>query len=777
MFKQVFRAILKYRFSSAMTICSLTIAFLGIVILSFYISFEKSFDRYHEDAENIYMFKDETFGFCAPSGIAKVVVNEFPEIEALSLTCTMTQPLSTESLAAQGVSFLSTITYCDDKFFDIFSVRIIAGQKSDLSNVVGNIMLTETLAKKLFKNENPIGKTILAEPHIWTVVGIIEDFPKNSILAKGDALVSLNTTENAIMEGILDNWQMWMFSGYVKLADNASAQAVSEKIMASETIIAKMEEAMGKKQNISLFPLVEHHLYEQGKFNYISIFILLIFVLLIMGSVNFINFSMSQAPLRSKSLAVMRVLGANKNSTKINFIAESIILSLIAMLFALILHAILSKSIESTFGISGIAMGERYGFLPLFLLGAAFIGAITALFPSIVITSIPVEMALKGAHRYKPKGFDVRNTLLCIQFMAAMTLTVSAIIMEKQLKYWQNYDMGFNREEIVYLEISKNHYLRGDAFAQELLSNKKIKDYTFTDALPGHVFCQWGTWIEDVQVVAKAWAGDSRFLNFMGIEVIDGNKFPETISENEALFLLNEKAISDYKLEAPIGKLINSMHAKNQIIGTVKDFNFNSLKDPVSPLIIWTTKDLTDSGMSQYFMMLKVSMDEDIQQTFDFIKKTALKFDPKRPTDVEFLDESINRLYADERKAARFVEAIALWCLLLGLIGLLGMVIFVCRNRVKEVGIRKVNGATVLEMILLINRDFIRVISISFIVAIPIAYFVMDKWLESFPYKTDLSWWIFMVAGLAIAFVSIATVCYQSYKAANQNPIKALRYE
>jgi putative ABC transport system permease protein len=360
--------------------------------------------------------------------------------------------------------------------------------------------------------------------------------------------------------------------------------------------------------------------------------------------------------------------------------------------------------------------------------------------------------------------------LITIQFVFTIALLASAFIIEKQLNFWQNFDLGINKEHVVYLNttnVLRDHH---QALADELLKNKDIVDYTYAQFIPGKLGMGWGREVEGQLIQLKCWPVDDRFLDFFGIKIAEGGNFAKGSQADINTFILNKKAVEEFGWKNPLERQIPGFDFTGQVIGVAENINFSSLKEDIVPMQFWKT----DTRKNNLILRLKPG---NYTQTMAFIQNTANKFDPKNQFEVKFLDDTLNDLYVKETHIAHFIEFVALWCILLAVTGLLGLIIFICRDRIKEIGIRKVNGATISEIVTMLNRDIVRWVLVAFVIATPIAYYTMRKWLENFAYKTELSWWIFALAGLLALGIALLTVSWQSWKAATRNPVEALRYE
>lgn len=771
-FKQLIKTIFKYRLSSALTLVSLVVAFLGIIVLSLYVSYEKSFDGFHENRDDIYLLSFNTeAGGLLPVPLAELIMNEIPEVEKSVVMNQWWNNLlyTPNKTSKEGIK--PNIINPSTDFFTMFDFPLVVGDAVTVLTEPNSIVISETLAKKLFETTDIIGKTLIAGGTTLTVSGVCKDIPKNSSF-NNDAFVSLITEGNS-------DWSEWSFSVFLQLKKGTDKVAVESKIEKIEMISKFMEQLSQRNSNekvvIELLPLERLHYNSKG-YHFISvnkrildILSLLIVVLIVMGAVNFINFSTSQAPLRAKSLSVQQILGEKRWKAKLQIVGEAVILSLIALVASLIIHRLSFVHLENLFQIEGLSFEGREFFYVGFALFALLFGIIAALYPSRYITSAPISQAVKGKMFFSGKGRNFRSVLITTQFVFTIALIVASLTIEKQLHFWNNFDIGIDKENVLYLNTTTAIMQRPQSFANELMKNPQITDYTYSQFIPGQVGMGWGREVEGQQVQLKAWPVDDRFLEFFGVKMAQGRKFRQGEADLNN-FILNEKAVQQFGWDNPLERKFPGFGFLGEIVGVSKNFNFESLKEEITPMLFWRT------DTRKIHILIKTNSGN-YKQIKRFIEETAQKFDPENTFEARFLDDTLEQLYSKENRMARFIEFVSLWTILLALTGLLGLIIFISRDKIKEIGIRKVNGASIIEIVQMLNKSVLIWLSIAFVIATPISYYAMSRWLENFTYKTTLDWWIFAVAGLASLSIALLTTSWQSYIAARRNPVEALRNE
>lgn len=775
--KQLLKTIFKYRLSSGLTILSLVVAFLGIIILSLYVSYERSFDTFHKNGDDIYLLSfNHEMGAGLPIPMGELIKKEVPEVEKsvefgeLYFSNKVRKPEQTPKDALNA-----HILAASKDFFNVFDFPLLSGEPKSALTERFSIVISETLAMKVFNTTDVLGKSLVLLENYdpFKITGVMKDIPEQSSL-KGDAIVPIT-----IRDKNLDDWSEWSYSLFFQLRKGTNIDEAKQKI-ANIDKIAEIQKNVSKRfskevSQILLLPLKSIHfksnsyMFSSTNEKVLNILTLLIVVLIIMGAVNFINFSTSQAPLRAKSLSVQRILGENKRKTRLQIIGEAILLSLVALGIAFVLHQLFYQKIQDLFRIDGLSLSDRAIYYWIFVAFAVVFGVIAGWYPSHYITSPPVSQAVKGKMFFSSKGKRFRNVLVTIQLVFTIAIIASALTIEKQLHFWNNFDIGINKENVLYLRTSGALQDSYQAFADELMQNTEITNYTYSQSLPGSVGMGWGREVDGQQIQIQSWPVDDRFLDFFDIKMVDGRKFHKGKSDINN-FIINEKAVQQFEWDKPLEKTFPGFNFTGNIVGVSKNFNFSSLKGEITPMLFWLT------NTRKYVLMLKTNT-TNYTKLRKFIADKAHEFDPNNTFDVRFLDDRLEQLYSKETRMARFIEFVSLWTILLALTGLLGLIIFISRDRTKEIGVRKVNGATEVEILRLLNKSVFIWISIAFVIATPIAYYAMNKWLENFAYKITLSWWIFALAGVSTLVIALITVSWQSWRAANRNPVEALRYE
>lgn len=770
--RQLFKTILRYRLSSALTLVSLVVAFLGIIVLSLYVSYERSFDNFHKNKKDIYLMSfNHDMGSSIPIPMVELIRNEVPEIErSVVMRPWWNDELYRIDQTAKDAILADAMNVSSD-FFTMFDFPLVAGDANTVLSDPSSIVLSETMAKNIFGTTDVVGKQLKASGMDLTVSGVMKDMPKNTSF-KQDAFVSLITQDNT-------DWSEWSFSVFFQLKKGIDHTVVEQKIAHIERIAGILEEIEAGFQEesaeVKFVPLTQLHygartyMFDSVNKTILDVLSVLIAVLLIMGAVNFINFSTSQAPLRAKSLSVQQILGEAKWKARLQIIGEAVVLSLAALGIAFFIHGLIFQRLENLFQITGLSFQNRKMYYAGFVLFAVLFGFIAAFYPSRYITSAPISQAVKGKMFFSGKGKSFRSVLITIQFVFTIGLIAASLTIEKQLRFWNNYDIGIDKENVLYLQTSAALQKSYQAFADELMKNTNITNYTYTQSLPGRVGMGWGRNVDGQRVQMQAWPIDDRFIDFFGIQITNGRAFQQGEADINN-FILNEKAVQQFGWEKPLEKKFPGLETEGNVIGVTKNFNFESLKGEIRPMVFWRTEARKNN-------ILIKTQGGNFTQIRKYIEDTAKKFDSESTFHARFLNDSLEQLYSKETRMARFIEFVSLWTILLALTGLLGLIVFISRDKIKEIGIRKVNGATIFEVVRMLNKNVLVWLGIAFVIATPLAYYAMNRWLENFTYKTELSWWVFALAGLTSLLVALLTVSWQSWHAASRNPVEALRNE
>lgn len=791
--KSALRNLMRNKFYSIINIVGLAIGITACILIMLYVQSELSYDTFHEKADRIYrvnldaVINGDAFNSpvtCPP--LAKAMQNEIPEVEE-AVRLINQQPVIRHN---EDVFNENSWFFTDANFFKIFSTTFIKGNPENALSQPNSVVLTESTAKRYFGEDNPIGQFITWENDgDYQVTGVIKDYPENTHI-KPDFLASIKGQDiDNNLDWISNNLYNYILvkEGYTKQDVDAKLEGLIEKYVApviKQAFGVSFEKLKSQGLVYSWYaqPLGEIHFGREvmqgleplGNKSYMQIFSIIAIFILVIACINYMNMSTARSANRAKEVGIKKTFGSSRNSLILQFLSESVLVTLLALVLALLLIKLLLPEFNNLIDKQLVFnYFSNFKTIPLMLAFGIGIGVIAGSYPAFFLSSYSPVKVIKGIHKSEGGNARLRNGLVIFQLVVTIALFSGSFFISKQLSFLQNKDLGFNKENL--LIINKANYLGNQmsSFKNELLAQPSILKITNSSSIPGRYNSNnpyYHHLVEDSRLVITA-RSDCDFIKTYQIELKEGRFFEEGNQFDAKSVVLNETAIKQLNIEDPIGKKIyiatktedNSL----TIIGVMKDFHSQSLHEKMRSLIL-------TNGSGKY---LSVRISGDIQQNLKIIEQTWDKFANGQIFDYVFLDEDFGRLYNAEVRTSKIVSIFSALAIIIACLGLLALAAFVAEQRTKEIGIRKVNGARIGEILLSLNRNFMKWVAIAFVIATPIAYYTMNNWLENFAYKTTLSWWVFALAGVAALFVTMITVTWISWKAATRNPVEALRYE
>jgi putative ABC transport system permease protein len=789
-FKVALRTLLQHRAFSFINILGLAVGLAACFLIFLYVRFESSYDNFHTKADRIFRVvtdvKTPTDTRHRPKTggpIAIYVKKDFQEVEdAVRFT-------GDEFLVRKGdVKFQEKHTLlADSTLFNIFDFQLVAGDKKTALVNPMSIVISQTAAKKYFGSTNPIGQQVqLTGAAInATITGVMKDIPENSQIT-ADLFVSMSSSQQIYGHPSADSeWTNHSYYTYVLLKPHVSAATVESKFSAFMDLHDGRE--MKKLQmydNLSLEPLRDVYLYSKrggmvtGSITNVRIFSIIAAFILLIACVNFINLTTARSTERAKEVGIRKIIGAGRQQLVGQFIGESIIIALLAFVLSLLLCSLLLPLFNQLAGkeISAGIYTHPLDIVSLFALSLG-IGIMAGFYPSLVLSSFRPVSVLKGHFATGTQGVLLRKGLVVFQFTISIILIVSTIVVYTQLSYMRNQDLGFSKEQevIIFTNFDKNK----DVFKQSLASIPGVLSTTLSSSVPGKGFISTYSEIEnrsgDLQKTnIDLCFADFDFIGQYKLKIIAGRAFSKVFpTDTGRAMIINESAVRMLGYHTPeeaIGKKFSQWGRQGQIIGVAKDFHYLSLQQNIQPLTMryetWALGTIS----------IKVSA-KNLPSTLKAIEAKWTQTIPNRPFEYTFLDEDFNRLYVSEVKFGQLFFNFSVLAIFISCLGLLGLAAYSTIQRTKEIGVRKVLGASVTSIINLLSIDFVRLVFIAFLIASPIAWFAMNTWLHDFAYRTHITWWVFALAGFASLFIVMLTISFQAMKAAVQNPIKSLRTE
>ncbi len=768
-----FRTLYRNKQYTILNILGLSIGMASAMLIFLWVQFQVSFDRFHANGDNIYRVIQDQFYtngevfhvHVTPSGMAKVLKENIVNIEHAT-------HYSNEQALIQvnDTKIMEQVYFVDTDFFSMFSFPLVRGDTATIFKNTHSIVISEKMARKYFGEKDPIGEImVLDATHPFTVTGIIQDPPKNTELNYG-LLIPFEFYKE-LGRDIDDMGSNWLET-YVQLTPGITAESVNQNIEKYKKQHAPDEETV-----FFLQPLRNIHLYwiwGDGPIKNVRLFSVIAVLLIIVAAINFTNLSTAMAATRFKEIGIKKTFGADRRVLVVQFLSETMLLSVISFFIALILAETFlpwyNKLLGTELGIhysDGILIA---GFLGIMLLTGFLSGG----YPALFLSSFRPVKILKSNGSLHERSL-LRETLVVLQFCLAIVLIVNTIIIKKQQDFMRKKDVGIQRENVLYMPIRGELRSKYELFKSQLLADPDIKNVCSATFLPTGIYSNGGgyNWQgkqPEVDPLVSNTTVDCDYLNTFGIKMYEGTFYPEN-TYNDTLHIVINKTFADIiGLKPIIGSILEIWGMKLTIIGVTEDFNFKPLSQKVEPLVMYCFP-----NRNQYIICNISSAD--IQKTVKNIEKLHEDINGDYPFEYHFLDAEYDNLYASEARQGKIFNIFSFLAILISCLGLFGLSSFMMAQRIKEIGVRKANGATVTNVVMLFSRYYIRWVIISFVIAVPVSYFFIRSWLKGYAYKTTVSWWIFVIAGGIALLIAIITVTWQSWKAANRNPVDALRYE
>lgn len=797
-FNIAWRSLVKNKSYSFINIFGLAIGLTCSFIISLYILDELSYDNFHTKKDSIYRivhsWKDET-GSYGPDQVwgnypvGPALQAEFPEIEKMvqfSGQASILLRYGKKTFQEDRVFFM------DSAAFDVFTWDLVKGNPQTALIEPYSVVLTESTAKKYFGDTDPMGKVLeggetggRAGTGVYKVTGIMKDVPSNSHL-KFDALMSLSSFRKTWTEPF-ESWGYVDFYTYFILAKENTIQQLNAKIPA---FLDRNKDLTNDSYSLRFESMNDAYLQskaerqpgETGNPQSLYIFAIIGVFILCIACANFMNLATSRSMERAKEVGVRKALGADKKSLILQFMQESILLVIIAAIIGIALTAIFLPLIENfagkTFALSAIINWKN---TLIFFVIIATTALTASIYPSFILSNFNPISVLKGTFKVAPNGVTLRRIMVVFQFTLSIALIAGTFIVFEQLKHLQNKNLGFIKDAMLVIDYNYDGSLtnKTETMKQLFLENKDVISASVARTVPGTYFPHAGTRIETsagklMQITQPLYQVDVDYLNNFGIEVIAGRGFSRdfAIDSNQSL-VVNEAAAKAWGYQNPkdiIGKRFDQWGRQGQVIGVVKDFNYRSLHQIVEPLTL-----ILDPTNSRY-LTLKIKTDR-LSETLNSLEKKWAQIAPNRPFSFTFLDNNFNKQYEADYRFQKLFTAFSGLGLFIACLGLLGLAAYSAQQRTKEIGVRKVLGASIFNIVNLLTLDFVKLVFIAIIIATPIAWLSMDKWLSDFAYRIHIQFWTFLLAGIMALILAIVTVSWQAIRTARTNPVNSLREE
>ena len=782
--KTAFRNMLKYKGFTFINIAGLTLGLAVCLLLFLWVKDEMSYDQFHKKADRIYRSSWEArFGEnewkipYVPVPLAPTMVQEFPEVEKA------TQMTQGGFSLKKGTDYIreKNVLFVDEDFFDVFSINVLQGNPKALQNNLDAVFLSPTTAQRYFGEDAKdyqkiIGQSLLrSDNKLLQVAGIVEDFPEQSHL-KLDFLASIKNLEK--VEQRKTHWGSATVLTYFLLSPEGNPEILDKKLQAyvDKNIAGEDFEEGDNYTSFPFEPITQIHYARNA--SYIWIFGSIAFIILLLASINFINLSTARSLNRAKEVGLRKVLGSRRRQLVQQFFSESFLYVLIASILAVLLAQSLlpafnqfaEKSLDFNLLNSSFAISLVVGLV-------AFTAIITGIFPSLVLSAFEPVKALKGSIT-KSKGRNyLRQTLVILQFCISGLLIIGTLVVKQQLHFIQNQDLGFNKEQVLILRGALglgNNYI---PFLNQLQSLSFVQRVSTAQFLPGDGYDST-VFIPEQPANYKQTSLtyshiDPQFVDLLDLQLVEGRNFnPELVTDSTAC-LINETAAAKLGWDDPIGKSLFYGYGgqkEGKVIGVIKDFNFSSLHEAIQPIVFRM------SSWNQNNTLIRLQAGN-LNENIKNIQTTWKTFAPTIPFRYEFLDQEIAAFYKKEQRMSSVFSLFAVLAIFIACLGLLGLASIVTTQRTKEIGIRKVLGASISNLVALLSKDFLKPVVIALFIAVPLGWYLMNQWLLDFAYRVNIEGWVFVVAAILAIGIAFLTVSLQSMRAASANPIESLRAE
>ena len=778
--KITFRNIRRYKGYSFINIAGLSIGIFLFLLIIVFVKNEFSYDRFNENFHRIYRVGSSINPTSMAPGVAKGIAESLPDVEKVTRARIMgdyyLSYTPSDKTGSRKTFKIPNVRWADFTFFDIFSLEMISGDPKTALADPASLVLTESLAASIFGQEDPVGKSVLINStYDAKITGVIKD-PKNFHL-DFDALASYISLSQRDKESL----DFWNTPTYILLPETHHQASIERQI--TELFRERIEDRYPGAE-FFLTPLKDIYFGigsgKHGSRQTAYIFLAVAFFVLLIACVNFVNLSTARASVRAKEVGLRKVVGSNRGHLITQFLGESLLFTVLAFLISVVMVALFLPSfntlIEEQLTLSGAF--DLWMIIGL-VVGIIFVGTAAGLYPAFYLSAFHPSAILKGEKTKGKKSILFRRILIVFQFAISVVLIIGTITVFKQLQFMKNQDLGFQKEHVVLFDLKGNARRRQDEFRQKLLQYPSIQNVSFSQGFPGRIYNYESFDREGGRQGFAVFTVDPDYFDVYGFELAQGRLF--SWNQKTDMYdkcIMNEAAVKAFGLDSPVGTIFkhNRWQASSfprkqvEVIGVVKDFHYVSLHQPIEPLVF--------SWNPGWLWMGNVRLSSsNIQGSISHIEKIWEEMVPEFPFEYVFLDERFDRQYKRDERFGQIFNYFAGLGIFIAALGLFGLASFMAEQRTKEIGVRKVLGATVGKIIVLLSKEFVKWVVVANVIAWPAAYFIMNKWLENFAYRTQINGLIFVVSGCLALFVALATVFFKSLRAATANPVDSLRYE
>ncbi len=805
------RNLWKRKLFSLINVIGLSVGIACFFLISANLMDEFSYDNFHENTENLYrvalerIYPDNVVNYAIiPSSLGGAMLNDFPEV--VDMTRILKMQANVIFRYGDKTYEEDKLFFVEPKFFEMFNIPLIGGDPAQVFSTPNSLVMTRDTAVKYFGDEDPIGKNITTPQGQFMISGVCENVPKNSHMELDFAasldLLGLDRQPNYVSFSVYT---------YIVLSDGTRPEEIEAKlpalvehyaagqIQARSGISYKDYIAAGNGYNYFLQPIRDIHLHSNltneikpnGNITYVYILIAIALFLIVIACINFMNLATAISVTRAREVGIRKIVGSTRRSLIRQFLLESVVLSFVSLVIAgLLIQIVLPvfnnlarKELEINF------ISQPLNLVMLLVVGGV-VGILAGSYPAFVLSSFHPVTVLKGRFSASRKGIRLRNILVIFQFAISIVLISMTLLISRQMGFMQNRDLGFDRDNLIVVERAYALGPQGEAFKHELgripgVVSSAGSNTTISGGLYFGVMFQTE---QDSEIkTTRAMTVDKDFIETLELEIVDGRGFAEEFNDSFSV-IINESTIREFGWDDPIGMRIKRIGDPGErvgdftVIGVVKDFHYNSLHEDIDSFVLFTLPEDQPQPQQQQqppvYPLWNVKIrPENTETTLAAVESVWKKIVPGQPFSSYFLDERLDDLYRNERTSGRIFGIFSILAIVIACIGLFGLSTYMAEQRTKEIGIRKVLGSTASKIVVLLSKDFAKLVAGAFLIAVPIAYYIMYKWLQNFSFRTSIQFWIFLTAGCAALVVAQFTISFQAVRAANSNPADAIRFE
>ncbi|SDF73922.1 putative ABC transport system permease protein [Mucilaginibacter pineti] len=801
--KIAYRQLLRQKMYATVKIGGFAMGIAACLLIGLYIHNELTFDRFYPGADRIFRVVGDgemSRGLAWPAPMSKAIQQDFPEVEFAGRMRLVNSYLGHAELRPAEASqntYEQGIIYIDQSFFSAFKLPMVYGDGATALKEPRSLVISKTMAEKHYHGQNPLGRVMYIDndrSHPYRIGGVMADIPANSHLHPFHFFITLSGMEFGT--GEQNSWRWYNYVQYIKLKSGTNVAAFEAKLNAGlrkNYLVAEARKGGAQdpakeaaKFHVYLQPVPDINLYStdfpdgltNGDIRFVWLFGAIALFILIIACINFINLSTAKSANRAKEVGLRKVVGSNRSSLIAQFLTESLIYSFVSFILG-ILIAWLLLPYFNTMAARSLAMPWlEWWFVPVILLSTLVIGTLAGLYPAFYLSGFNPGQVLKGTISAGSKSPVLRNGLVVFQFAASVILIISTVVIYNQMHFILNRKAGFDKDQVMILQSTNtlsDQHIRN--FKTELSNLSAVKSVSISDYLPvsgtsrnGNAFFKEGREKIDHPVFGQIWQVDDTYLGTLGIKLLEGRDFSLEMADDTAgrTVIINQSMARSLGLQHPVGARISD-NGLITVIGVMQDFNYESVRSEIGPVAL-------HYGLSNSMMTVKLR-GGDVKNTIANVAALWKKYSPDQPIRYTFLDEDFANMYADLTRTGKIFTSFAVLAIIIACLGLFALSAFLAEQRSKEIGIRKVLGASVQGITTLLSVDFIKLVLLAILIASPIAWWAMHKWLRDFAYRVAISWWMFAIAGLGVILIAVVTVSFQSIKAAMANPVKSLRSE